>query len=387
MALPIAISSCDEQEVETPEAVSARQFVEAKKNTQLSQQLLVAIRHDDGSAVLQYVADGSDFEEMGEVLRLASHRGSASVVRELVAVGLTVNQGCTQTGFTALHLSASTGHLLVTELLLDALADVHARVGCAQGPTALSLVRQLGNPEVEEAIEQHIARQLVQEQGGANALPEEPNQTRLHVLPRVSQGLSEVMMRNIHATAQAKTPTGDSKCGSKIVALGDENDSPQSPQSPGSRQQSPTGSRRKDFSTDGKGLPVRPEPPGAATSPPRPPTPSGFSDDDGGTGGSSRADGSAAVVGNGHVASSSGSPESVAPSKVAASPGPSMALGGVLAGANQLGLSPAAGDKPSIGDPGSPVAGGDGDAAIYALSLGLGVSSKSGEGDQLQVQL
>lgn len=37
--------------------------------------------------VLQFVADGVAAADMGEALRLAAGRGSASVVRELVAVG------------------------------------------------------------------------------------------------------------------------------------------------------------------------------------------------------------------------------------------------------------------------------------------------------------
>ena len=39
------------------------------------------------SEVLQFVADGVAAADMGEALRLAAGRGSASVVRELVAVG------------------------------------------------------------------------------------------------------------------------------------------------------------------------------------------------------------------------------------------------------------------------------------------------------------
>merc|ERR1719408_562857 len=56
----------------------------------LRMRLLTATRQDDAAAVLQYVADGADIADMAEALRLAAQRGSASVVRELIAVGLTV---------------------------------------------------------------------------------------------------------------------------------------------------------------------------------------------------------------------------------------------------------------------------------------------------------
>merc|ERR1711920_1053584 len=156
--------------------------------------LLSAVKHDDAPAVLQLVADGANTLDMGEGLRLAAHRGSASVVRELVAVGLCVNDGCLHTGFTPIQLAAASGHIVVCELLLDALADVHRPVG---GATALSLARKMGNVEVEEVIERHVAALLLQDQG--DGADEAAQYRRAHVLPRVSPVLSEAVLQALPA--------------------------------------------------------------------------------------------------------------------------------------------------------------------------------------------
>eukprot|EP00913_Durusdinium_trenchii_P007885 g7397.t3 len=129
-------------------------------------------------------------EERQRALRLAAGRGSASVVRELVAVGLSVNDGCRGTGYTPLHLAAAGGHVVVCELLLDALADVHKQV---DGITALSLARKMGNMEVEEVIERHVATLLMHDQG--NVADEAAQYRRAHVLPRVSAMLSEAVLQ------------------------------------------------------------------------------------------------------------------------------------------------------------------------------------------------
>jgi len=168
-------------------------------------QLLTAVRQDDAPGVLQHVADGADVVDMGEALRLAAHRGSAAVVRELVAVGICVNEGCPHTGFTPVQLAAASGHIVVCELLLDALADVHRPVG---GATALSLARKMGNSEVEEVIERHVASLLQQDQGDG---PDEAAQyRRAHVLPRVSPLLSEAVLQALPAppARQHEQPSG-----------------------------------------------------------------------------------------------------------------------------------------------------------------------------------
>merc|ERR1711920_744824 len=150
--------------------------------------------------------------DMGEGLRLAAHRGSASVVRELVAVGLCVNDGCPHTGFTPLQLAASSGHIVVCELLLDALADVHRPIG---GATALSLARKMGNVEVEEVIERHVASLLQEQNDGAD---ESAQYRRAHVLPRVSPVLSEAVLQALPAPPDTEqglpcdTPDGTENC-------------------------------------------------------------------------------------------------------------------------------------------------------------------------------
>mmetsp|Transcript_56354 Transcript_56354/g.119929 ORF Transcript_56354/g.119929 Transcript_56354/m.119929 type:complete len:324 (-) Transcript_56354:62-1033(-) len=153
--------------------------------------LLRAARLDDAPIVLQMVAEGADLALVGEALRLAAYRGSACVVRELVAVGLPVNEACPYTGLTSLQLAAGCGHILVCELLLDAMADVQSHQG--QGLTALELARRKGHVEVQEVIERHVAALLLagkgeeQDEGGAYK--------RAHVLPRVSPVLSEAVLQ------------------------------------------------------------------------------------------------------------------------------------------------------------------------------------------------
>merc|ERR1712232_1002843 len=116
--------------------------------------LLAATRSDDAPTVLQCVADGANNRDLAEALRLAAHRGSASVVRELVAVGFAANDVCPTTGFTPLQLASASGHLAACELLLDAMADVHKSVG---GASALNLARKMGHADVEEVLERHAA--------------------------------------------------------------------------------------------------------------------------------------------------------------------------------------------------------------------------------------
>merc|ERR1719336_2501011 len=108
-----------------------------KEAAAVRRQLLRAARQDDGATALRLVADGADFRDVAEALRLASYRGSTSVVRELVAAGIGPNEPCPDTGLTCLQLAAGSGHALVCELLLDAMADPSPPIG----PSALSSAR------------------------------------------------------------------------------------------------------------------------------------------------------------------------------------------------------------------------------------------------------
>lgn len=185
--------------------------------------LLRAARQDDAPAMLQLVADGSDLTDVSEALRLAAFRGSASVVRELVAVGIGVNEACPDTGMTSLHLAAGSGHILVCELLLDAMADP-----CARGTPAINLARKKGHVEVEEVIERHVAAMLL---AGKGEDPEDGGQyKRAHVLPRVSPVLSEAVMQALPALPEAQPqPSSDEPDVAAGCADGEEHSLPPGP--------------------------------------------------------------------------------------------------------------------------------------------------------------
>jgi ankyrin repeat protein len=186
-------------------------------------QLMKAARMDDAPAMLQLVADGADLVDVSEALRLAAYRGSAAVVRELVAVGLGVNEACPDTGLTSLQLAAGSGHILVCELLLDAMADPCG----VRGPPAISLARKKGHVEVEEVIERHVAAMLL---AGRGEEPDDGAQfRRAHVLPRVSPVLSDAVINALPQLEDAQeessaTPDGeeDGKTGAEEVPGADE---------------------------------------------------------------------------------------------------------------------------------------------------------------------
>lgn len=174
-----------EEEVEVP----AKHNTVANSERAARTQLLNAVKQDDAPRVLTFVADGTSFDVMGEALRLAAYRGSASVVRELVSSGLSVNVGDPHTGFAPIHLAAATGHLAVCEMLLDALADVQRSV---DGATATVLAKKMGHSDVEDLLQRHMATLLLEERGGEGITNESLKQS--HVLPRVSPVLSQAML-------------------------------------------------------------------------------------------------------------------------------------------------------------------------------------------------
>jgi|EP00927_Polykrikos_kofoidii_P071940 hypothetical protein len=169
---------------------------EFKGSNPLRLQLLSAIKADDAPGVLQHVADGADVPLMGEALRLAAHRGSAAVVRELVAVGLCVNASCPHTEFTPLQLACAGGHHVVCEVLLDALADVHKPIG---NVTPLNMARRSGHAEVEEVLARHITTMVMNEGDATDA---QSANRRAHVLPRVSPFLSEAVLQAMPSNIQ-----------------------------------------------------------------------------------------------------------------------------------------------------------------------------------------
>lgn len=190
-----------------------------KAASTIRRSLLKAARQDDAPAMLQLVADGADLIDVSEALRLAAYRGSASVVRELVAVGLGVNDSCPDTGMSSLQLAAGSGHVLVCELLLDAMADPSAR-----GPPAINLARKKGHVEVEEVIERHVAAMLLA--GRGEDADDGGQYKRAHVLPRVSPVLSEAVMQALPAVPERPSEEADVAAG-RATDLGEESVPPE----------------------------------------------------------------------------------------------------------------------------------------------------------------
>merc|ERR1712083_966430 len=91
---------------------------------------------------------------MREAFHLAAHYGAIAVVKELVAIGLTVNQGCLRQGLTPLHLAIAAGHHHVCEVLLDAFADVNVIAFSGETPHSMSIVA--GHAEIVEAISKQL---------------------------------------------------------------------------------------------------------------------------------------------------------------------------------------------------------------------------------------
>lgn len=180
-------------ELDFDDSVMAASRPRTKEAAAVRRQLLRAARADDGATALRLVADGADFRDVAEALRLASYRGSTSVVRELVAAGIGPNEACPDAGLTSLQLAAGNGHALVCELLLDAMADPDPK----PGPSAFSLAQKKGHEEVQEVLERHFANMELLAKG------EEPEDGhgRGYVMPRVSLALSQAVIQMLPAEA------------------------------------------------------------------------------------------------------------------------------------------------------------------------------------------
>jgi len=180
-------------ELDFDDSVMAASRPRTKEAAAVRRQLLRAARADDGATALRLVADGADFRDVAEALRLASYRGSTSVVRELVAAGIGPNEACPDAGLSSLQLAAGNGHALVCELLLDAMADPDPK----PGPSAFSLAQKKGHEEVQEVLERHFANMELLAKG------EEPQDGhgRGYVMPRVSLALSQAVIQMLPAEA------------------------------------------------------------------------------------------------------------------------------------------------------------------------------------------
>eukprot|EP00747_Dinoflagellata_sp_TGD_P169890 gnl/TRDRNA2_/TRDRNA2_200021_c0_seq1.p1 gnl/TRDRNA2_/TRDRNA2_200021_c0~~gnl/TRDRNA2_/TRDRNA2_200021_c0_seq1.p1 ORF type:complete len:300 (+),score=53.39 gnl/TRDRNA2_/TRDRNA2_200021_c0_seq1:92-991(+) len=165
--------------------------------------LLEAARTDDAPLALQCVADGATLSDMGEALRMASHCGGIDVVRELVAVGLCVNDQSPRSKLAPLQLAAANGHVGVCELLLDALADVEMSIMSGSTPAMIS--RRLGHSEIADLLDRHATHEEKrQSKSGIDEISGPCRRAR--VLPRVSPAVSEAV-KQVSSGRQQMVPT------------------------------------------------------------------------------------------------------------------------------------------------------------------------------------
>eukprot|EP00930_Biecheleria_cincta_P002875 TRINITY_DN103850_c0_g1_i1.p1 TRINITY_DN103850_c0_g1~~TRINITY_DN103850_c0_g1_i1.p1 ORF type:complete len:344 (-),score=63.32 TRINITY_DN103850_c0_g1_i1:96-1127(-) len=144
-----------------------------------------AVREDNAPLVLELFSRSAEIAEVQKALFFACGRGSCNCVREMVAIGLSVNCAETVSGFTPLHIAACGGHVDICEILLDALADVNCT---AKGMTALHFAQRTGNLETQEVIEKYMSDMAADRTVEGSA-------KRTQVLPRVSALLSEEIMK------------------------------------------------------------------------------------------------------------------------------------------------------------------------------------------------
>lgn len=176
-----------------------RPIVEAKHDP-LRLELFLNVRNDDAPKVLQHVADGTDIELIGEALRYAAQRGSSSVVRELVALGINVDTVDRKTGCTALHLAASAGNCGVCDILFDALADVTKTV---DGLDVMAIAVKYGHEDVETSLRSHLAAMSAQDEKGNPTTRPVGAPLRTQVLPRMAPAIAKVVMQAVSGQDEA----------------------------------------------------------------------------------------------------------------------------------------------------------------------------------------
>lgn len=156
------------------------------------QKLIVAVRDDDAPKVLSCVANGVDQEDVSDALRVACHRGSLTVVRELLSLGISVNVGCRKRGLLPIHLATAAGHIGVCELLLDAAADVEA-VNFT-GESATSMSSRCGHEEIVQAIKRNVEFRLLRQEGEIAASQLRAIGPQFTLIPRAPQYLAEAIL-------------------------------------------------------------------------------------------------------------------------------------------------------------------------------------------------
>jgi hypothetical protein len=155
------------------------------------QRFILAVRDDDAPRALGCVADGANTEDVADALRVASHRGALTVVRELLALGVKCNIGCHRRGLLPIHLATAAGHHQVCELLLDSAAD--ARAMNLAGESAQSMSSRCGHEEIVTAIARNVDDQLLLQDRdtGAGYRSIGPQYT---LIPRAPQYLAEAIL-------------------------------------------------------------------------------------------------------------------------------------------------------------------------------------------------
>eukprot|EP00928_Gymnodinium_smaydae_P033654 TRINITY_DN24048_c0_g1_i1.p1 TRINITY_DN24048_c0_g1~~TRINITY_DN24048_c0_g1_i1.p1 ORF type:complete len:253 (+),score=57.72 TRINITY_DN24048_c0_g1_i1:70-828(+) len=174
--------------------------------------LLSAVKAGDAPVVLQLISKEGDLALCHDALRFACHRGSTSVVRELLGIGVSMNCICPKTQLTPIHLAAAAGHATVCEMLLDAQADVEHVVG---GKNVLALLRHSGHADIEEAVIRHLATNA---QGGEDKDGSYAS-FRNYVLPRGAPYLETALKHTFNVEKDDKKDKVEQASGDDPLSL------------------------------------------------------------------------------------------------------------------------------------------------------------------------